>query len=272
MSNSRTIRRALDRQTRKLEQKQLQVAAATVGSAHPILPTIQDPQPQPLTDESDQTLRARINAQFAQRQAARRAAANQANALKSTGPVTSEGKAASSRNALKHGLTGNTVLLDSDDATEYQSRLDYYTGLYQPESFEERRLVQAIHDATWRLDRVTNLESTIYAKGRIELSDCFEEIEPALRKSFIQFETSQRYAKDLRNLALQESRIQRQRAKDLAALKELQAERCQNEDAAKETSPAQSKMMAKQSPTGRPETVLPDGFVFSSAKIELGAA
>src|SRR5579863_5462974 len=42
--------------------------------------------------------------------------ANRQNSLLSTGPKTPEGKAASSRNALKTGLTGRTVLLPGDDA------------------------------------------------------------------------------------------------------------------------------------------------------------
>ena len=45
--------------------------------------------------------------------------ANRANAQHSTGPRTEEGKAASSRNALKHGLTSFTVLLPTEDPAEY---------------------------------------------------------------------------------------------------------------------------------------------------------
>ena len=43
-------------------------------------------------------------------------AANQANAQLSTGPKTTEGKASSSRNALKTGLTGRTMILPKDQA------------------------------------------------------------------------------------------------------------------------------------------------------------
>ena len=46
-------------------------------------------------------------------------AANQANSQLSTGPKTPEGKATSSLNAVKTGLTGRTVLLPGDDAAAY---------------------------------------------------------------------------------------------------------------------------------------------------------
>ena len=43
------------------------------------------------------------------------AIANIENAQRSTGPRTEAGKAASSHNALKHGLTAQTVLLPGED-------------------------------------------------------------------------------------------------------------------------------------------------------------
>src|SRR4051794_20742495 len=46
-------------------------------------------------------------------------AANRANAQKSTGPRTDTGRATSSKNAVKTGLTGRTVLLPADDVEEY---------------------------------------------------------------------------------------------------------------------------------------------------------
>jgi hypothetical protein len=181
-----------------------------------------------------------------------RIAANRINALKATGPRTPEGCAKSSLNALKHGLTGNTVLLDSDDAEAYQQRLDSYVERYRPITQEERRLVQSLQDADWRLDRILSLESAIYAKGRIEMHDFYEELPENQRKSFIQLETYNRNEKTLRNLALQEGRIQRQRSKDLKALKQLIQERKAEEKAAADTK--------LQSPA-------PVGFEFSTPEI-----
>ena len=46
-------------------------------------------------------------------------AANRRNALKSTGPRTAAGKAASGRNALTHGLTARTAVVLDEDAGDY---------------------------------------------------------------------------------------------------------------------------------------------------------
>jgi len=48
--------------------------------------------------------------------------ANRANALRSTGPKTDEGKARSRANALKHGLTGEGIVLPTEDAEAVAGR------------------------------------------------------------------------------------------------------------------------------------------------------
>ena len=45
--------------------------------------------------------------------------ANRQNAVQSTGPITPEGKAASSRNATRHGLSGHFSVLPHESAEEF---------------------------------------------------------------------------------------------------------------------------------------------------------
>ena len=46
--------------------------------------------------------------------------ANRRNALKSTGPRSEEGKQRASRNALRHGLTAETIIEPLEDSEDYK--------------------------------------------------------------------------------------------------------------------------------------------------------
>jgi hypothetical protein len=56
--------------------------------------------------------------------------ANRRNALKSTGPKAEAGKQASRRNAVRHGLTAETVINALEDVGDYKSfEARYHCGL-----------------------------------------------------------------------------------------------------------------------------------------------
>ena len=65
----------------------------------------------------------------------------QANASHSTGPKSPEGKARSSRNALRHGLTAEVLALPGDDPRDIQELKDAYIAAHQPETPDECALV-----------------------------------------------------------------------------------------------------------------------------------
>jgi hypothetical protein len=91
--------------------------------------------------------------------------ANRRNALKSTGPVTLEGKARSRFNALRHGLTAETVIAGLEDAEDYQAFETAVTADYEAETAIERELVLRLASILWRLRRTTGIESALFEQA-----------------------------------------------------------------------------------------------------------
>ena len=83
----------------------------------------------------------------------RQIAANQKNAQKSTGPKTDEGKDASRRNAVKHGLAGAGVILPGDDEAAIETRKAEWRPHYLVETPEEIFLFEQMVTSAVRLDR-----------------------------------------------------------------------------------------------------------------------
>ncbi len=151
--------------------------------------------------------------------------ANRLNAQFSTGPRSEAGRAKSSLNAVKTGLTGKTVLLSSDDVKLYAAHVHRFLNQYQPEGDRQMELVQSLADTQWRINRIPALEMGIYALAQIEFADEFEDFAPEQAAALIQAQAFIKYQKQLNNLSIQETRLRRQYQKDLAELKQLQQER-----------------------------------------------
>jgi hypothetical protein len=88
--------------------------------------------------------------------------ANRRNARLSTGPVTEEGKRKSRQNALRHGLTAETVIDALEDAEDYAAFEMAVTADYDAQSVVERELVLRLASLLWRLRRVTSIESGLF--------------------------------------------------------------------------------------------------------------
>jgi hypothetical protein len=152
-------------------------------------------------------------------------AANRANAQRSTGPSTDAGRARSSQNAVKSALTGRTVLLPTDDRDEYARFLAAFQQQLKPVGQVECELVQIIVDCHWRLRRIQELEYALYAHGHEQFESVFQDCPESECGSRILLQTHLTYEKQFRNLHIQEARIDRKRAKAVAELQRLQAER-----------------------------------------------
>jgi hypothetical protein len=92
----------------------------------------------------------------------RQIAANSRNARLSTGPVTEEGKRKSRRNAIRHGLTAETVIDALEDAEDYAAFEVAVTADYDAQSAVERELVLRLASLLWRLRRATAIESGLF--------------------------------------------------------------------------------------------------------------
>jgi len=73
-------------------------------------------------------------------------AANRANAQRSTGPRSVEGKSASRFNALKHGINAETAVIPGEDPAEYAELVSEYLHRFAPETPDERYHVQTMID------------------------------------------------------------------------------------------------------------------------------
>jgi hypothetical protein len=88
--------------------------------------------------------------------------ANRRNALKSTGPITPEGKERSRCNAVRHGLTAETVIGSLEDAEDYAAFEQAVIADYDADTAVQRELVLRLASILWRLRRSTAIESALF--------------------------------------------------------------------------------------------------------------
>ena len=119
--------------------------------------------------------------------------ANRRNALKSTGPKTEAGKRTSRCNAVRHGLTAETVLSALENAEDYKAFEAAITADYDAQSAVERELVLRLASILWRLRRATTMETGLveilaqqlhdYRQSRQLLSNSREVVHTMLRRA-----------------------------------------------------------------------------------------
>ncbi len=101
-----------------------------------------------------------------------RAAINRANAQKSTGPISIEGKQRSAMNACKHNLTGQSLILQPDETEAYNRLTNALLSDLQPATELERQTVQKIIDVHFRLNRLAGVENNIFNFSLIHNTTC----------------------------------------------------------------------------------------------------
>ncbi len=163
--------------------------------------------------------------------------AARANGAKSHGPKTAEGKLASSRNALTHGLTARTVVLQNESAEDYQTELRAYLDHFLPQGKPETDLVHQLAAAQWRLARYVSVEAALLEQKMDDQADWlqqkygddeFEALNERHRLA-IAFEALSGASGSLALLNRYQARLHREYQRLLKTLTELQAARLARE-------------------------------------------
>jgi hypothetical protein len=90
--------------------------------------------------------------------------ANRQNSLRSTGPVTAAGKAASSANSTRHGLTSKQIVIPGEDPVQYDAHRQSLIKEHKPATETERTLVEELAASSWRLVRARRFETAVLSK------------------------------------------------------------------------------------------------------------
>jgi len=173
-----------------------------------------------------------------------RAEINRANAQQSTGPRTTAGKQRSSQNAISHGLTAQSVVVPAEEEAQYQQLCSKFFEEYKPVTATEAALVQQLADASWRLNRVPQLEDAVLLNTTLAPQDAIDQIS---------------------RLGLYSSRLSRQFLNTVDQLRKAQNDRRQHERhelrQAAELLIQHDRQQIKWDPSD-------DGFVFSRRQVE----
>jgi hypothetical protein len=108
---------------------------------------------------------AEAEAADAKQAAAKRAATNRQNARQSTGPRTAEGKAASSKNRLAHGLCSSSLILPGESQATFDDLRQQTHATFAPVTAEETLLTDQLTEALWRLNRAHRVESKAFEQA-----------------------------------------------------------------------------------------------------------
>jgi hypothetical protein len=108
--------------------------------------------------------------------------ANRQNSLKSTGPITNEGKLKVSQNAVQHGLTAKQSIIYLENQDEFIQYRDSLLNDLKPDGAMESILAERIVSLSWRLKRAGFIHNkTIDALNQRYNRDSYGNLLPILQ-------------------------------------------------------------------------------------------
>jgi hypothetical protein len=156
----------------------------------------------------------------------RKIAANRANAQKSTGPRTPEGRTRAALNSLKHGLNSDIIVVPAESPAEFADFRQALQDEFQPADPDQALLFEHMVAAAWRLRRIRRLETDMFDALLVHKEKSLANRYNNVNLSHSQFENALLFrdcAKDFLCLSHYESRIYNQYRRSRADLIARQA-------------------------------------------------
>jgi len=98
----------------------------------------------------------------------KRAEINRLNAQHSTGPKSPQGKMASSRNSLKHGLASGTIIVPGEDPVAFEALLHDLLEEHQPANTTEDLLIHEMAQSHWLAQRALRFQNECFAEDGVD--------------------------------------------------------------------------------------------------------
>jgi hypothetical protein len=197
--------------------------------------------------------------------------ASRRNGAQSRGPATPEGKAQSSGNATRHGLSSKVVVLSNESADEFTRLLESYVAHWRPADQPELDLVHDIVAARWRLNRVLALEAATLDiemhRQREQIEEQYSRIDEPARCAMA-FSALADSGRSLSILSRHEARLQRTLTRATAELLRMQTERREQEKQNCTNEPGGQQVPLQQPDTSRPQPAAPEPALHKSPRRE----
>ncbi len=151
-------------------------------------------------------------------------AANRINALKSTGPITPQGKARCSENGIRHGMLARSIVLRSESLKNFRQVLSNLEDDHQPQNATEQTLVEILAVSKWRLRRLWDIERAGFDYECDQQTGEVADLQPPTRAS-IAFKGLSDSSRSLEMMNRYENRLDRQIKTTLDRLARLKLQR-----------------------------------------------
>jgi hypothetical protein len=150
--------------------------------------------------------------------------ASRRNGALSRGPLTPEGKAVTSRNAITHGLKARDVLLRHESPQQFEQLLNSNIARFAPQDDTEMRIVEEYSVAEWRLRRAWTLIAALIDNRMdsmaADLEESYEHLDHATRAA-LAHDHSTKTTMSLRELENHVSRYSRATDRAIRRLQHL---------------------------------------------------